>query len=482
MAEKPIIEVQGLTKRFKGLTAVHDVSFSVEKGSITGMIGPNGAGKSTTFNMICGYYPPTEGKIFYNGEDITNKKAYEYTNMKIARTFQIMKPLKNLSVLDNVTAAAYFGHAGAKSEKEAKERAMEVLHFTGLYEKRHVISKDMGTPDQKRLEMARALATKPEVLFLDENMAGLNPAETEEAIQLIRKINESGVTILLIEHIMKAVVSLCEKIIVLHHGEKIAEGTPEQVMNDPYVMEVYLGTKRRAQVLKVEGLNAGYGSVNILWDIGFEVKDGEIVAILGSNGAGKTTMVRTITGMVKASSGKVEFNGEDLSGKSSRVILDSGIVQVPEGRQLFTEMTVLENLELGAFNKETKAHFAENLEKCYNWFPKLRERAKQAAGTLSGGEQQMVAVARALIGMPKLLILDEPSLGLAPNIVDDILEVAKTMVKNDGISVLLVEQDITKALAAADRGYVIENGRVALEGTAAELSANEHVKKAYLGI
>ena len=192
-------------------------------------------------------------------------------------------------------------------------------------------------------------------------------------------------------------------------------------------------------MLKVEGLNAGYGSVNILWDIGFEVKDGEIVAILGSNGAGKTTMVRTITGMVKASSGKVEFNGEDLSGKSSRVILDSGIVQVPEGRQLFTEMTVLENLELGAFNKETKAHFAENLEKCYNWFPKLRERAKQAAGTLSGGEQQMVAVARALIGMPKLLILDEPSLGLAPNIVDDILEVAKTMVKNDGISVLLVE-------------------------------------------
>lgn len=218
-------------------------------------------------------------------------------------------------------------------------------------------------------------------------------------------------------------------------------------------------------MLKVEGLNAGYGSVNILWDIGFEVKDGEIVAILGSNGAGKTTMVRTITGMVKASSGKVEFNGEDLSGKSSRIILDSGIVQVPEGRQLFTEMTVL-----------------ENLEKCYNWFPKLRERAKQAAGTLSGGEQQMVAVARALIGMPKLLILDEPSLGLAPNIVDDILEVAKTMVKNDGISVLLVEQDITKALAAADRGYVIENGRVALEGTAAELSANEHVKKAYLGI
>ena len=235
-------------------------------------------------------------------------------------------------------------------------------------------------------------------------------------------------------------------------------------------------------MLKVEGLNAGYGAVNILWDVSFELKDGEIVAILGSNGAGKTTMVRAITGMIKPTSGSVEFNGTQLARKSSRFILDSGIVQVPEGRQLFTDMTVLENLQMGAFSKETKAHFAQNLKKCYQWFPKLEERARQAAGTLSGGEQQMVAVARALIGEPKLLILDEPSLGLAPNIVDEILEVATTLVRESGISVLLVEQDITKALATADRGYVIENGRIAMEGTAAQLQSNEHVKKAYLGI
>lgn len=235
-------------------------------------------------------------------------------------------------------------------------------------------------------------------------------------------------------------------------------------------------------MLTVEKLNAGYGSVNILWDASFELKDGEVVAILGSNGSGKTTMVRAITGMVKPTSGSIVFNGEEICKKSSRYILDKGIVQVPEGRQLFTEMTVLENLQLGAFNKETKEHFEENLEKCYGWFPKLKERAKQAAGTLSGGEQQMVAVARAIIGMPKLLILDEPSLGLAPNIVDDILEVARTLARETNISVLLVEQDITKALAAADRGYVVENGKVVLEGSSAELSANEHVKKAYLGI
>ena len=235
-------------------------------------------------------------------------------------------------------------------------------------------------------------------------------------------------------------------------------------------------------MLKVEKLNAGYGPVNILWDISFTLNDGEIVAILGSNGAGKTTMVRAITGMVKPTSGSVIFNGEEICKKSSRFILDAGIVQVPEGRQLFTEMTVLENLKMGAFNKETQEHFNETLEKCYKWFPKLKERAKQAAGTLSGGEQQMVAVARALIGMPKLLILDEPSLGLAPNIVDDILNVAKTLARETNISVLLVEQDITKALATADRGYVIENGRVTLEGSAKDLSTNEHVKKAYLGI
>ena len=235
-------------------------------------------------------------------------------------------------------------------------------------------------------------------------------------------------------------------------------------------------------MLKVDNLNAGYGPVNILWDVAFDMNDGEVVAILGSNGAGKTTMVRAITGMIRPTSGSVVFNGEELCKKSSREILDKGIVQVPEGRQLFTEMTVLENLQMGAFNKETKAHFQENLERCYKWFPKLEERAKQAAGTLSGGEQQMVAVARALIGMPKLLILDEPSLGLAPNIVDDILNVAKTLAQESGISVLLVEQDITKALATADRGYVIENGKVSLSGTAAELAANEHVKKAYLGI
>ncbi len=235
-------------------------------------------------------------------------------------------------------------------------------------------------------------------------------------------------------------------------------------------------------MLKVQNLCAGYGKVQVLWDVSLEVKDGQIVSVLGSNGAGKTTTVRAITGMLKPTGGSVVFDGEELADRSSRFILDQGIIQVPEGRQLFTGMTVYENLQMGAYSRAAKIKFPVTEEYIYEMFPKLKERRRQITGTLSGGEQQMVAVARALAGLPKLLILDEPSLGLAPNIVDDILQIAVNLARQKNIGVLLVEQDITKALAVSDYGYVIENGRVVLEDSAENLEKNEHVKKAYLGI
>ncbi len=236
-----ILEIQNLTKNFRGLKAVNNVSFTVEEGCITGMIGSNGAGKTTVFNMISGVLIPSDGKIIYKGQDITGTKAYRYSGMGIARTFQIMKPLRNMTVLENVISGAMFGRKVLKNAKEAREYAEEILQFTGMYEKKDLYPMDMGTPFKKRLEVARALATDPDLLLLDEVMAGLNPTETDEAVELFRKINEQGTTILLIEHVMRAVTNLCKKVVVMHHGEKITEGTPEEVMNDPYVIEIYLG-------------------------------------------------------------------------------------------------------------------------------------------------------------------------------------------------------------------------------------------------
>lgn len=236
-----LLEVQGLTKNFRGLKAVSDVSFTVEEGSITGLIGSNGAGKTTTFNMVSGVFPPSEGKVIYKGQDITGMAPHKYSSIGIARTFQIMKPLIHMSVLENVTSGVLYGRKGFKSTKQAEEYAAEILQFTGMYEKKDWLPGALGTPFKKRLEVARALATDPDLLLLDEVMAGLNPTETDEAIELFRKINAQGTTILLIEHVMRAVTNLCEKIVVMHHGEKVTEGTPTQVMNDPYVIEIYLG-------------------------------------------------------------------------------------------------------------------------------------------------------------------------------------------------------------------------------------------------
>ena len=236
-----MLEIKNFSKEYsKGKKAVDNISLTVNSGEIFGFIGHNGAGKTTVFNMISGVLTPSSGSIIYQGKDITGTKACKYTGMGIARTFQIMKPLRNMTVLDNVVSGAIFGrkHLGTA---EARDYAAEILEFTGLYDKKDLYPKDMGTPYKKRLEVARALATDPELLLLDEVMAGLNPTETDEAVELFRKINDQGTTILLIEHIMRAVASLCQKVVVMHHGEKITEGTPEQVMNDPYVIEIYLG-------------------------------------------------------------------------------------------------------------------------------------------------------------------------------------------------------------------------------------------------
>lgn len=232
---------------------------------------------------------------------------------------------------------------------------------------------------------------------------------------------------------------------------------------------------------EVSNLNVKYGDIQVLWDVSFHAKKGEIVAVVGSNGAGKSTTVKTCAGLVKPESGSICINGENLAGKGCRQFIDAGMILVPEGRQLFPGMTVYENLEMGASSKEAKIKKKDTIEKIFTWFPKLKERSKQLAGTLSGGEQQMVAFSRGMMGLPKLLMLDEPSLGLAPNIVDNIFSIADNIAKDSGLTIILVEQDVRKALRIANKGYVLENGQVTIEGTAEQLMNDPEVKKAYLG-
>ena len=233
-------------------------------------------------------------------------------------------------------------------------------------------------------------------------------------------------------------------------------------------------------MLKIENLFVNYGGINALRGISLEVQDGEIVTLIGANGAGKSTTLRTITGLVKAASGSVVWNGEELIGKSIDTIFKSGIAMVPEGRRVFSDLTVLENLQIGAYLRKDREEIDKDIEWVYSLFPRLKERYWQYAGTLSGGEQQMLAVGRALMSRPKLMMMDEPSLGLAPLVVQDIFSIIKEINKQ-GVTILLIEQNANMALRIADRGYVLETGQISMTGTGLELLNDESVKAAYLG-
>jgi len=233
-------------------------------------------------------------------------------------------------------------------------------------------------------------------------------------------------------------------------------------------------------MLKINDLNVNYGGIKALRNISLEVPDGKIVTLIGANGAGKSTTLRTISGLVKAASGSILWNGEDITGKSIDAIVNSGIAMAPEGRRVFADLTTVENLRIGAYLRKDKEQIEKDIEWVYSLFPRLKERSWQYAGTLSGGEQQMLAVGRALMSRPKLLMMDEPSLGLAPLVVQDIFKIIRK-VNEEGVTVLLVEQNANMALKVADIAYVLETGEITLSGTGAELLANPKVKEAYLG-
>lgn len=238
-----LLSVNSVSRFFGGLAALTDVSFDVQKGEILGLIGPNGAGKTTLFNVINGFYRPSKGEVFFNGKNISRLKPNKICVLGIARTFQVVKPLRRMTVLDNVIASSFLR---AKTKAEAERAALEVLEFTGLHDERNLLSKGLPLGKRKRLEIARALATGPELLLLDESFAGLNPSELNESIEIIAKIKKRGVTMMVIEHHMRVIMSISDRIVVLNYGEKIADGPPREIGNNPLVITAYLGEEESA--------------------------------------------------------------------------------------------------------------------------------------------------------------------------------------------------------------------------------------------
>jgi ABC-type branched-subunit amino acid transport system ATPase component len=366
-----------------------------------------------------------------------------------------------------------------------------LLSFVGYNGDIHARAADLPHVDRRLVEIARALATRPTVLLLDEPAAGLSRADKETLAALLGRIAQSGITVLLVEHDMGIVMGISNHVVVLDAGTPIAEGTPLQVQQDPAVRKAYLGSVHerafsqvaagdRKGLLDVGKLEAGYGAEPVLKGIDLRVNDGELVAVLGANGAGKSTLMRALSGLHRPVGGEVVFQQDPIHNLPAHRVVARGVVLVPEGRQVFPELSVLDNIRLGAILRKDAAAIEKDVEDMLERFPRLRERLQQRAGLLSGGEQQMLALARGLMGRPRLLLLDEPSLGLAPQVIEELFA-SLDRLRAERVTILLVDQMAGLALSLADRAYVIEGGRITASGSAAQIAADGALEKAYLG-
>ena len=489
--------VSDLSVSFGGVRAVRNVGFEARPGEITSVIGPNGAGKSTVLNLICGFYRADAGVVRLGTEDLLGRSSSAIAQSGLARTYQTTQLFGDMSVIDNIIVALRRGHLGTTTlfspERNAENQAIaeSLLAFVGYRGPIEALARSLPHVDKRLVEIARALAVRPGVLLLDEPAAGLDAADTERVGQLLTAVARIGMIVILVEHDMNLVMGVSDRVVVLDAGAKIADGAPAAVAADPAVLKAYLGAEKSvdrgrkvaaalgATVLSVEKLGAGYGAVNVLRDVDLSLEQGGFIAVLGANGAGKSTLMRALSGLSRPVSGAIRLEHDAIETLPANQIAARGLVLVPEGRQVFPELSVIDNLRLGAYARDSGTT-EQQVQGFLERFPQLQARRNQRAGLLSGGEQQMLAIARGLMARPRVLMLDEPSLGLAPKLVEGLYDLLADL-RDEGVTILLVDQTAAMALSVADRAYVLQSGAVAHSGPARELSADAALAQAYLG-
>ena len=495
-----VLDVRGVSKSFGGIRAVTDASLQVGAGEIHALIGPNGAGKTTLFNLVSGLYPTDSGTIKLNGREIQGVPSEAICHQGLARSFQITNLFKGLSIYENLRLSLQAQNAGRFNlwrdidhYRDIHAETAELIKFLGLEGIETIEGGELSYGGQRLVDLGIALGSKPQVLLLDEPLAGLAAAERERVSNLVKNI-AANIPVLIVEHDIDRVLGFSRTVTVMNQGEVLMTGTPEAVRADRRVQQVYTGTgvpevehvssdhakASAAPVLRFERVNTFYGKSHILHDATLDVREGEIVALLGRNGAGKSTLLKTLAGLVPLSSGTIEYAGADISRLPAPDIARAGIGYVPQGRGLFAGMTVRENLSLGRLARKTDGSngVVWDEAKILEYFPRLRERMDVAADYLSGGEQQMVAVARAMSGNVKLLLLDEPFEGLAPTVILDLFKVFDRLRQH--ISIVIVEHNLDLVLALADRVFALERGAVFHEGPAQPLLTDLDYRKKIL--
>ncbi|WDY60454.1 branched-chain amino acid ABC transporter ATP-binding protein/permease [Pseudomonas sp. PSKL.D1] len=489
------LKVQGIGIRFGGVQAAQNVSLHAVPGSITSLIGPNGAGKSTVLNLISGFYRPDSGSITL-GDELAGQPAWRIARAGIARTYQTTQLFGELSVLENLLVAFQQGaieRPWAVHQAERHAMATQLLALVGYRGNLHVAADDLPHVDRRLVEIARALATRPQVLLLDEPAAGLGRQDTDRLAALLQRLAAFNLTIILVEHDMPLVMAVSARLLVLDAGQPIAWGTPEQVRNNPKVIAAYLGgTQYQAQpraqawagardaVLHVRDLTIDYGAAPVVQAVDLVVNPGELIAILGANGAGKSSILQALAGLHRPGRGSIVLDDRSIESLDASQIARLGLALVPEGRQLFGQLSVRENLLLGANVRTDAVDSDAEIEAILKRFPRLRDRIDSPAGLLSGGEQQMVAIGRGLMAKPRILLLDEPSLGLSPAMIGELYD-ALAALRDEGVTLLLVDQMANLALQVADRAYVLETGRIVKQGSAEALRGDPQLEAAYLG-